>query len=493
MSLALAAIAANRFGYGARPNDMRAIAGDPRGWVKAQLAPERAPPAPLSALPPAEDDILTYGRFITGRRLRGPEAEQAMRRLERAGIPRAALTAASTDEDSYRSVFLPRYIASVAARFSTAISSDRPVFERLVAFWSNHFTVSAVKPQVASLPQSFERDVVRPQACGRFADMLIASAKHPAMSVYLDNGVSIGPNSVWAKTPSRIPRYGLGGRRPTGLNENFARETLELHTLGVDGGYTQADVRALASILTGWMTARIPPTAYFSDAKGVRTGPQLFIFESEAHEPGPKTLLGKTYAEAGQAEGETALRDLARHPATATHIATKLVRHFVADQPPPACVARVAQAFRNSDGDIPTTMAALVDSPEAWETPPAKFKRPDEFFISALRAMDVRDPPPPGIVTALESLGQRTYFAPGPDGWSDRADGWLSADLVWKRLEWVQALAERVARADLDPVARAEAVLGPALTPATRTALQRAESPAQAVVLFLMSPEFQRR
>jgi uncharacterized protein (DUF1800 family) len=240
------------------------------------------------------------------------------------------------------------------------------------------------------------------------------------------------------------------------------------------------------------MFERPAPTAVFSDTKGTRSGAQLFQFVADAHEPNSQTLLGASFGD-GLEGGVGALSMLARHPSTARHIATKLVRHFVNDAPPAACVARVERTFLASDGDIATTMAALIDSPEAWDETRAKFKRPDEFLVSALRAFGAREVQPNALVNAAEMLGQRTYFAPGPDGWSDMADAWLSADLVWKRLEWAQAFSERVARTDRPMMEVAQAALGPSLSPATRQAIERAESPQQAIILLLMSPEFQRR
>lgn len=491
MSLELAAIAANRFGYGARPDSLRVIAGDPRGWVKAQLTPEVRPPAALASLPPCEDDLINIGRFFVSVRLRGPEAQRARERLRREGVTDAMIDGSNV-EDNYRAYMLRRYAEAVSAKVLTVVASERPVFERVSAFWGNHFTISALKPQVMSLPQSFEREVARAHACGRFANMLLAATKHPAMGVYLDNAVSIGPNSAWGRNRRLMPQLGFGGQRPSGLNENLAREILELHTLGVNGGYTQADVQGLALLISGWMFERPPLTSYFNEQRGQRSGAQLFRFEANAHEPGEKTLLGARYP-AGLQGGEQALLMLARHPSTARHLATKLARHFIADAPPPDAVARIARAFTDSDGDLAITMQALVDSPEAWTPTLAKFKRPDEFMVSALRAFNAREVPSNAIVAGLDTLGQRPYTAPGPDGWADVADGWLSADAVWKRLEWTQAFAERVARADLNPLALAEATLGPSLSTATREAIQRAESPTQAVVLFLMSPEFQRR
>lgn len=493
MSLEQAALAANRFGFGARPGDLRAIAGDPVGWVKAQLAPERTAPAPIAALPPAEDDVLAFGRFYVARRLNSGNAPQLEQRLERQGVSREDIQRLST-EDAFRQSFRARYDTATKARLDTAFTTDRPVFERLAHFWGNHFTVSAMKPQAVAMPPSFEREAIRPHVCGRFADMLIASTKHPGMGIYLDNWSSIGPNSVWAKNPRAIPRLGFGpGGRPTGLNENLGREILELHTLGATGGYTQGDVQALAAIITGWTYDRPQARYYFSNEKGTRSGPQLFQFVADAHEPGPKTLLGKSYPASGVTQGETALRDIAHKPATARFIATKLARHYISDTPPPAVVDRCAQAFTRSDGDLRATMIALVDSPEAWASPFTKFKRPEEYLISVMRALDIKQLPPGVGANASGAMGQVIYRAQGPDGWADTSGPWLSGDLVWKRIEWCEALAARVSRADVSPVSIGDAVLGPLLSAETRQTVQRAESPAQGMVLLFSSPEFQRR
>ena len=493
MSLERAALAASRFGYGARPGELRAIAGDPVGWVKAQLTPERGPPPAITALPAAEDDVLAFGRFYVSRRLQGENGERMEQRLERQGVSRDDIQRLST-EDAFRQHFRARYDNATKARLDTAFVTDQPVFERLVHFWSNHFTISAMKPQAAAMPPSFEKEAIRPHVGGRFADMLIASTKHPGMGIYLDNWSSIGPNSRWAREPRSMPRLGFGpGGRPTGLNENLGREILELHTLGVNGGYTQADVQALAAIITGWTYDRPPARYYFDDTKGARTGAQLFSFVDDAHEPGAKTLLGKTYPANGVAQGEAALQDLARRPATARFIATKLARHYVADTPPLAAVDRIAQAFTRSDGDLHATMTALIDSPEAWATPFVKFKRPEEYLISVMRALDIKTLPPGVGANACGAMGQVIWRAQGPDGWADTSGPWLSGDLVWKRIEWAEALAERVSRADVEPASIGDAVLGPLFSAETRQAVQRAESPTQGMVILFSSPEFQRR
>jgi uncharacterized protein (DUF1800 family) len=489
--LGLAALAAHRFGLGPRPGELRAIAGDPRGWVKSQLAPQPRLPPQIAALPAAEDDLLAFGRWLTRRRLRGGNAQRVEERAERQGITQEELRRLSVEEDFVEN-FRARVSRAIGARLEAALTSEQSVHERLVHFWSNHFTVSTAKPGAVALPPSFEREAVRPHVGGRFADMLQASTKHPGMIVYLDNWLSIGPNSLAAQRPNRARRT-PGGGRATGINENLAREILELHTLGVNGGYTQGDVQALATVITGWTYERPRLRDLVSDRVADRSGPELFEFDADAHEPGPKTLLNRTYTQTGITQGEAVLTDLAHHPSTARFLATKLCRHYIADDPPPAAVARVERRFRDSDGDLRETMEAVADSPEAWETPFAKFKRPEEYAIAVLRAADIRTLPPNAGVAALTAMGQRPYSAPGPDGWADSAEAWLTGDLVWKRLEFAQAYAERIARADVNPLDLGDACLGASMSHETRTAIARAESPAQGLALLFGAPEMQRR
>jgi uncharacterized protein (DUF1800 family) len=357
-----------------------------------------------------------------------------------------------------------------------------------VHFWSNHFTVSAAKPAAVALPPSFEREAIRPHAAGRFSHLLRASSQHPGMLVYLDNWLSIGPNSPAARRPR--PR---GQRGTSGLNENLAREILELHTLGVSGGYTQADVQGLAAIISGWTYARPRLVDYVRDQPGTRSAAELFRFEARAHEPGAQTLLGRVYGQDGLAQGEQALDDLASRPATARFIATKLARHYIADDPPQASVDRIAAAFIRSRGDIKVAMNAVVDSPEVWDAPFRKFKRPDEYLISVLRAANVQGLPQGAGAAAVGAMGQRIYAAPAPDGWSDREETWLSADLVWKRIEFAQTFASRIMRRGLDPLELGEAVLGPLFSADARESIRQAESGTQGLAILLAAPEFQRR
>ena len=301
-----------RFGLGPRPGELAQAAADPRGWLLAQLDGDPGPLPGEDALP-ASAAVVTA--FVDARR----EAREGMAEARR----------------EFRMSALDVYREEVRARVAEGVRTAAPFRERLVLFWSNHFTVSARRPELLGLAGAFEREAIRPNVTGSFLDLLRAVVRHPGMLVYLDNARSVGPGSP------------AGQRRDRGLNENLARELMELHTLGVDGGYTQADVTQLARILTGWSV----------DEDGA------FRFRELTHEPGPKVLLGRTYPEAGVDEGEAALAALARHPSTARHVATRLARHFAADDPPPALVGRLAARFLATDGDLPSVYRTLVESP----------------------------------------------------------------------------------------------------------------------------------
>jgi uncharacterized protein (DUF1800 family) len=463
-----AAIAANRFGYGARPGELLAIGADPRGWLLAQLkAPYRAP-AELDGLAPGREVIATF--------LAAREQREAARK--RAGGDPVKLLV-----DSVREQVLPHYLAQAAARTRVAITTDASFRERLVQFWSNHFAVSVDKPICLGSAGPLENEAIRPRINGHFRELLLAVEMHPAMITYLDNQQSVGPNSEFARRAAR-GRAG-GAKNKIGLNENLAREILELHTLGVDGGYTQADVSTFAAVITGWS---------LGGGKGrLAAGPTgAFVFRAAVHEPGAKTVLGKRYPDAGYEQGQAVLTDLAHHPATAHHLATKLARHFAGDEPPAALVDRLARAYAASDGYLPAVYAALVQSEEAWPAAPLKFKTPSEFVYSSLRALALEPKEPKKLLAGFELLGQR-HFSPGsPAGWPDRAADWDGADALMKRVELTVAFADRIGNAH-SAVATADAALGPLCGEHTRTALTRASSGMQALALLLMSPEFQRR
>jgi uncharacterized protein (DUF1800 family) len=464
---AAAVLASTRFGFAARPGELEAVARDPKGWVLGQLG--RKPVLPAGAL-------VSSAQAVT-MTLEARKERQSAKRAEAGAEPRSprrqapgpAASAVEAPQPGMRDEMRGIYVAEVSARINAAIASDAPLQERMVHFWSNHFTVSALRPVIRGFAGAFEREAIRPNVTGRFTDMLLAVTRHPAMIFYLDNIGSIGPNSM------------VGQRRQKGLNENLGREILELHTLGVDGGYTQKDVEALARILTGWTVGRLVDP----DAGHFRFVPQI-------HEPGMQTLLGRSYSDNGYAEGEAALGDLARHPATARHIATKLARHFIADDPPKPAVERIAKAFRESDGDLKRVMRAVVESPEAWEKPFAKVRTPTELVIAACRVADVRDPPAASVVGSLKVLDQTCFVAPSPAGWPDVASSWVSPEAVVRRAEWCQAFAEKLPDPP-DPVAVATATFGETLSDEVLQAIRRAPSRRSGLALLLASAEFQRR
>jgi uncharacterized protein (DUF1800 family) len=362
---------------------------------------------------------------------------------------------------------LPRQLfrAEARARIDAALNAEIGFVERLVWFWSNHFCVNQEKTVMAG---AYEREAIRPHVLGRFADMLLAAEGHPAMLLYLDNAQSIGPNSI------------AGVNRDRGLNENLAREILELHTLGVRTTYTQDDVTNFAKVLTGWT---IRQTVSDPDHGGE------FVYIKRAHEPGPQTVIGKDYDDAGTGQGRAVLADLARHPATAKHVAMKLARHFIADDPPPALVDRLTQRFLDTDGDLKEVTKVLVAAPEAWAPEQAKIKRPGEWIVAGLRATgetgDIGR-----IIQAQNLLGEPLWRPPAPKGFSDENAAWL--DGLAQRLDIANTFAHREGLA-LEPAAIMDAALGPLASAETRRAVAGAESRPQAMTVLLMAPEFQRR
>lgn len=457
-----AAIAANRFGLGARPGELAGLAGGARDALSAQL---RQPPVVESAALQPSYAVLAQAIALREERRKAGDADAA-----------AQVQVAMKLRQLYR----PIYIDEALLRFRTGVASERSFVERLVQFWSNHFAVSIDKVVVLGLAGAMEREAIRPNVLGNFTDLLLAVEQHPAMLLYLDNHISIGPNSRAARA---VQRRAQG--RAVGLNENLGREILELHTLGVDGGYTQADVTSFASMITGWSIG--------GDAGRLRGGePGKFYFRENFHEPGTHTLLGHRYSEDGYAQGAQALRDLALHPHTARHLATKLARHFVTDEPGEELVAPIARAYLNSRGDLPTTYRALLERREAWQQPLAKFKTPSDYIYSTFRALALPVDDARRGLLPFELLGQRTFQPGSPAGWPDRSADWDGPSALLKRLEWADALGQRLG-ARSNALEIADRSLGGVLAANTRSSLGRAQDGAQALTLLLAAPEFMRR
>ena len=470
------AIASNRFGLGARSG---AVArGDPRGAIKAQLREFQPRPDAINTAPTRSEVVANLVEFLEEKRAMGGRKAKA----------EAADAAAVPDEKKMmrkaaRQDARGQYVAQVGARVRIAVASDTPFVERLVHFWANHFAVSADKLTTVGLAGMLEFEAIRPHVLGRFSDMLLAVEQHPAMLLYLDQAQSIGPDSPLG---SRVAARGV---KAPGLNENLAREILELHTLGVRTGYTQGDVTEFARAMTGWTVRGIAGGRIARAVLGDET-PGDFVFAAQVHQPGDRTIMGRRYGQTGEAQARAVLADLALHPATATHIATKLARHFVADDPSPALVARLKAAFLKSGGDLPSVYAALIDSPEAWNATPAKFKTPWEWSISAFRAVGVTDLPDQALAGMFTELGQPVWRPGSPAGYEDVAVRWAGPDALIKRVEVAQRLSARV---DVDARTLAPKLFGDALTPDTRTAIAQAEGGPQALALLLVSPEFMRR
>jgi uncharacterized protein (DUF1800 family) len=467
-----AEIAVLRFGLGARPGDL-SDAADPRAWLIAQLK-GAVPPAGNTPLAPSEQ---IFAEFLAAR-----DERQEMRR-EAAAQSAAPVATAAAALNPVRQAYLPHYRAQVLARAQSAALTARPFAERLVHFWTNHFAVSADKGAVVGLAGTLENEAVRPHVNGRFVELLTAVEQHPAMIAFLDNQNSVGSDSELAQRAAH--RRADSPKREFGINENLAREILELHTLGVNGGYTQTDVTSFAQIITGWS---------IGGGKGARAGgtPGQFYFRDNLHEPGAKRFLGKTYYESGQRQGEAVLEDLSVHPATAHFIATKLVRHFVADDPPPAAVERVANAFLKTGGDLPRVYAALIEAPESWNVEMRKFKTPEDFVFSTLRALSLSPQKPEEVIRTFELLGQRQYTPGSPAGWPDTSKSWDGSDALLRRVLWASRTAGRYEQG-VDPADLALSCLGSYARSDTVTALRRASSASQGLALLLMSPEFQRR
>ena len=476
-------IALNRFGLGGRPDDQPP--SDPKRWLLQQLDRFEPRPQALAEVPPRAQVIDQLGQYLAEQQM----VARARRQAVPAAMPTGAAEMPQADPQAnaakryFRQAIQQDYLVMNSARLDSALTTSSPFVERLVHFWANHFAVSIDKLPVIGLAGLLEFEAIRPHVLGRFSDMLLAVEQHPAMLVFLDQAQSIGPESQAGMFAA------MRGRKQLGLNENLAREIMELHTLGVRTGYSQADVTEFARALTGWTVSGL---GRGPAARLIGGSPGQFQFAALLHEPGARTIMGKRYDEEGEAQARAVLLDLAASPATAKHIATKLARHFAGDDPPPALVERLSKAYLASGGDLPTVYRTLIQSPEPWAPKPLKFKNPWEWTVSALRAVGSNELDPKMAAGVLRQLGQPTWQPGSPAGWDDIAASWAGPDALVRRVEVAQRIGAKAA-STIDARNLAEKLFPQSLSDATRTAIARAESPADGLALLLVSPEFVRR
>jgi uncharacterized protein (DUF1800 family) len=449
-------IASKRFGLGAAPGELSAMAGDPRGALAEAIAAGRKVPSPGLVVPSIPDYVHAGFAWRDKRKqlLAKDKSTDALKKVRR---------------EMGRNPFILAYEDAAAARTAHAISTTEPFLERLVQYWSNHFTISAGKGGVIrGLAGHYEHTAIRPHVLGSFRDMLHAVVKHPMMLGYLDNRKSIGPNSK------------VGKRKNRGLNENLAREILELHTLGVNGGYTQEDVTNFARILTGW-------TYYGPKHEAAYT----FRYHVRVHEPGTWVVLNHQFPDTGLEQGEAVLDLLAGHPATARYVATRFARHFVSSTPPQSLVAKLEQTFLDTHGDLAELAHALVTADEAWVPDMPKLLPPYDFMVAAYRATGAPFKKP-FFRNTLNNLGQPLWAPPSPEGWPDEDDAWKTPSALLERLDVANTIASRSAGSG-DVSAWLNEIFADALDDTTLQTLRRAESRQQAIALALMTPQFQRR
>jgi len=538
----------NRLGFGARPGDIervKSIGLD--NYINQQLNPEKI------ADTVAENKIkdLTVLNMTTAQLYeKYPQPGQLLRQLQARGMLPADLAEAREnrvkgganssaaempkndsmpqtpppgnplENEKYRKVLQDYYrenglqqpqriIAELhASRILRAVYSERQLQEVMVDFWTNHFNVFAGKGADRWLLPAYDRDTIRPHALSKFSTLLQATAQSPAMLFYLDNFQSVSPNAVQRL---RVPQQ----QQRRGINENYARELMELHTLGVEGGYTQKDVQEVARCFTGWTIFQprgggAAVNAMMGEAGRRNAG--TFFFNNRTHDDGEKTVLGhKIPAGGGIKDGLTVLDILARHPSTAKYIATKLVRHFVADDPPPALVDRVAAAFTKSDGDIRETLKAIFFSKEfnSTEAYRAKIKRPFELVISAIRTLGADTNGGPATHQWIARMGEPLYGFQTPNGYSDAAESWVNTGGLLERMNFGLALASNRVQGTKVNLANANGeqskvldeylrtILAGDISASTREALTKqlhqTDPPTKVVGLILGTPEFQRQ
>ena len=517
----------NRLSFGARPRDVeRVLALGFDRYLEEQLHPERIPDGALekrvSGYEILHKSPAELARVYAGvvRERREAQRSGAAGRTDRAMEPgdRPAARGGMTDNPLRR--LLGEYQQVTLTR---AVLSERQLYEVMVDFWTNHFNVFIGKGADRFLLPGYIEETIRPRALGKFEDLLLATAQSPAMLFYLDNAQSVAPGSrpprleaARARRGPRGRRWGTGrmdsvmaqveSRMPKGINENYAREVMELHTLGVDGGYTQQDVENLARILTGWSISR------------TRRDPD-FVFNDWAHDRGAKVFLGREFPPGqGHSEGMTALRLLARHPATMRHVSSKLCARFVSDDASDGCVDAGVHAWQRTGGDIREVVRAIVTSPEFWhaQNRAAKIKTPMEFVVSAMRAVGAEPDSAPGLGQVLVRLGQPLFGQQAPTGYPETQDSWVNAGALLQRMNVALGLATgRLPGAivSLDAIAPVEGDIGHIIEVVNATVLNGSASPgtllamrhrvsdistpdqrrAMIVALALGSPDFQKQ
>ena len=488
----------NRLGFGPAPGDVERVRRmGLEAYIAAQLLPERIADDRLSARLASFSTLPMSSRDLADQYFLPADRERLARQRQQAGEampPEPAMTPPPADAertDGPRRVL----IELSQQKLLRAIYSERQLQEVMVDFWFNHFNVFAQKGQTRVYVTEYERDVIRPRVFGRFRELLGAVAESPAMLFYLDNWQSSAPMEAETMMGGRGR-----GRRPLmqnpnpqnrrrGINENYARELMELHTLGVDGGYTQKDVQEIARAFTGW-TIEQP-----------RQGGG-FVFDPRRHDDGEKVVLGATLRRGGgRRDGEQVLDILAKHPSTATFISTKLARRFVADEPPNALVERAAATFRRTDGDIREVVRAIVTSPEFFAAAAyrAKVKTPFEFVASAVRASgaEVRSALP--LAQTLRQLGMPLYLCQPPTGYSDKADAWVNTGALLNRMNFAVTLSSNRGRrgpgaaATMNEERIAAEIMAGDVTASTRATVASATTEPQKIALLLGSPDFQKR
>jgi uncharacterized protein (DUF1800 family) len=449
-------IAVNRFGYGAKKDELSNAKADPQKWIKSQLLPISFD----NSQPSSHDVFIAHEQYIQQKK----QAREQSKNQNKAKEKKSSQSENKMINNSPRKALHSMSVDTL----EQAIQSSHSVSWRLLDFFSNHFSLTANGRLMAGLAATLEREAIAPNLLGNFEDMLLAVEQHPAMLIYLNNEKSYGPNSRIAK------------KRKVGLNENLAREIMELHTLGVNGGYTQADVIELAKGITGWSVK--------NGKKKYGTG---FIFRATGHEPGTRTLLGKKYSQKDITQGQQMLRDLAMHPATAKYVCFKIAHHFVSETPSVALLSKMEETWLNTGGNIKQVMISLFDAEEAWQPSAQKYKTPREFVISTFRALGTKTSNNKSLLNWLTNLGQQPFNAGSPAGYSDNKDDWLGASALMARVDWSMMMSGYRKKLNTEKIMTT--ALGESVSQHTYQTVMRAESRQQALTLLLMSPEFQRR